>query len=561
MASGITRDLNTGSEVVAASADQMLVAERMKRLGLSPRQVELSRLYAFFRTQQHDDCATAWDGSPHTDTLARASIVSSAALPNGYQDIGGQLEPLPLRFRRPSVPCHLCKLIVSRFTGLLFSEQQNPMWKVPGDVETEAWIQAVTEDRGLWAMMGHARDMGGAIGTAVPGFKIIDGRVVFEDLDARWCFPTFDPKDPRQLLKIEIRYMYPQDVRDEQTGEWREENFWYLRIIDREVDCLWKPQAVGDGASEPDWDNPLNVAEMHRHNLGFVPYEWIPNIEVSGDIDGDSDCLGSYDYFERIGELDSQIHGGAIRNADPTPVVASDGNLTKVAQGSKNAVKLEKGGTLTFAETNGTSLEAAAKESDRLEDKALQVAECVLADQRTTDGASVTATEINKRTAAMFAKASRLRTQYGARGVVLLMNKLVRAARKLDQGRQAGPDESDGEGNRILPGTTIRSSITVPPKVGDDGKLQDHKLGNVRGAQLKLVWPPFSQPSSQEVLQDVQATVQARGGRLISAVTATRKIASAFHVENPQAELAEIQKEPPPPDLAGQSLQELNEGR
>jgi hypothetical protein len=59
----------------------------------------------------------------------------------------------------------------------------------------------------------------------------------------------------------------------------------------------------------------------------------------------------------------------------------------------------------------------------------------------------------------------------------------------------------------------------------------------------------------------VQATVQARGGRLISAVTATRKIASAFHVENPQAELAEIQKEPPPPDLAGQSLQELNEGR
>jgi hypothetical protein len=560
MSSGVTRDINTSNQVIGASADMKLVNERLKRLGLSPRQLELNRLYAYFRTQQHEDCATAWDGSPHVDTMARASIVTQTSLPPGFTDESGQLEPLPLRYRRPSVPCHLCKLVVSRFTGLLYSEAQDPTWKVPGDPDTEAWVQAVSDSYGLWAMMMHARDMGGAIGTAVPGFKLVDSRVVFEDLDARWCFPTFNPKDPRELVKLEVRYMYPMDVRDPVTGQWREEKFWYLRVIDRTTDCLWKPVPVGDGSLEPKWDDPSTVDQSYDHNFGFVPYQWLTNLEVAGAIDGDPDCLGAYDYFDRIGELDSQIHGGAIRNADPTPVVASDGNLQSVATGSKRAVKLEKGGTLTFAETSGTATEAAAKESDRLEDKALQICECVLPDQRQTNRSSMTATEVTKRAAAMFAKASRLRTQYGARGAVPLMGKLIRVSRQLEAGRPAGASEVDASGTPIPPGTTVKSAIAVPPKV-DDGQLVAHKLGNVQGVQLSLVWPPFDRPTPQDTAQTVQATVNARAARLISGVTATRQIAADFHIDSPRAELAEIGKEPSPPDLAARSLGELNEGR
>lgn len=562
MPSGITRDLGAGRRVVEASADQQLVDERVKRLGLSPRQIELNRLYSYYRTQQHDDCVNDWDGSPHADTLMRASIVASPSMPVGYQDISGGLDPVPLRFRRPSVPCNLVKVIVSRFTSLLFSEQQNPTWKVEGDPQTEDWIQSVSDTYGLWECMAATRDLGGGMGTGIPGFKIINGAVEFETFDARWCFPTFDPKKPTEMVKLEIRYMYPKDVQDPETREWTEEKFWYLRIIDQNTDCLWKPQPVGDGSAEPDWANPANVADLRRHEFGFVPVEWIPNQRVAGDIDGDPDCLGCYDYVDRIGEIDSQCHGGAVRNADPTPVIGSDGTMSNVRMGSKNAVKLEKGGTMAFAETSGAAIQSASTESDRLEAKVLRTAECVLPDQESTEGGPATATEIHKRTGAMHAKASRLRTQYGNHGAIPLMQKIIKVARKLAQGKPAVEGDTDERGQPVAPGMTIKGTIKVPPKF-EDGKLTPRVLGNVEGAQLKLMWPPFSEPSPQDTVQIAQATALLVTSGIITKKTATRKVAPHYDIEDVNAEVAQAEKEKPkmPADLGARSLTELNQGR
>jgi hypothetical protein len=367
MASGITRDIGAAAQVVGAVADQQLVNERMRRLGLSPTQVELNRLYAYFRTAQHDACVIGWDGDPHLDAVSREGVASSQVLPAGYEDVGKNLSNLPLKYRRPSVPCHLCHVIVSRFTDLLFTEQQAPAWKAAGDPLTESWVQSVTKAAGLWATMMLARDMGGAMGTAIVGFKIIASKVLFESFDRRWCFPTWDPKKPGQLAKLEVRYMYPKEVRNPDTGTWEEKKFWYRRTVDHEADCLWKPQEVGDGSTEPNWENPETVEELVRHDYGFVPIEWIQNKPVTDDMDGDPDCLGCYDYFDRVGELDSQCHTGSARNADPTPVLASDGDFSQVKLGSQSAVKTEKGGSLAYAESTGSSIDIAAKQSDRFQ--------------------------------------------------------------------------------------------------------------------------------------------------------------------------------------------------
>ena len=562
MASGITRDIGAAAQVVGAVADQQLVNERMRRLGLSPTQVELNRLYAYFRTAQHDACVIGWDGDPHLDAVSREGVASSQVLPAGYEDVGKNLSNLPLKYRRPSVPCHLCHVIVSRFTDLLFTEQQAPAWKAAGDPLTESWVQSVTKAAGLWATMMLARDMGGAMGTAIVGFKIIASKVLFESFDRRWCFPTWDPKKPGQLAKLEVRYMYPKEVRNPDTGTWEEKKFWYRRTVDHEADCLWKPQEVGDGSTEPNWENPETVEELVRHDYGFVPIEWIQNKPVTDDMDGDPDCLGCYDYFDRIGELDSQCHTGSARNADPTPVLASDGDFSQVKLGSQSAVKTEKGGSLAYAESTGSSIDIAAKQSDRFQKKALQLASCVLPDEEDADGAAVTATEINKRTASMYAKASMLRQQYGNRGVVLLMQKLVTVARKMAKGSQIGEDIVTASGQRILAGTIVKSEIELPPKKSDDGKLVAEALGTVPCVMLELVWPPFSQASAADTLQKVQGTSQARLAKIITLDTAVRHVASDFNIDNPKAEIEALKKEPQPgADLAEQSLRELNEGR
>ena len=547
MASAIHRDPAAGERLTNAVAQQDLVQEQMRRVGLSQRQVELNRLYSYARAAQHETCAMDWDGSPHPTAVDREGIVSSSFLPQGWKDPGGNLDALPLRYRRPSVPCYLGKVIPTRFTALLFSEQQHPQWKAPGFPETEAWVEAVSTTYGLWSKMALVRDMGGGMGTAIFGFKIIKGRVMFEEFDARWCFPTFDPADPGQLEMLEVRYMFPQESLDTFTGKWREDKFWYRRIIDKKVDCLWKPQLVGDGTQEPNWKDPSTVASMVEHGFGVVPVEWVQNVEVTGDIDGDPDCHGCYDYFDRIGELDSQSHKGAVRNADPTATISSDGNFAEVKMGSDSVIKLEKGGTAGFLETQGSAVKAASEEADRLRGKALEIAECVMPEQDDREGGPVTATEMVKKTAAMYAKASRMRQQYG-KAVASLMGKLVRAAQKLDQATAVGDQ-------------IVRQTINLPPKM-DGQKRGAYTLDPVQDVQLKLEWPPFAEPTPGDTLQTAQATVLLTGSGIITKKTATRKVAPHYNIEDVDAEVAQAAKEKPVmPDLAAQSLTEMNQMR
>lgn len=548
MASAIHRDPAAGERLVNAVAQQDLVAEQMRRVGLSQRQVELNQLYSYARAQQHDTCALDWDGSPHPTAIDRQAIVSSNFLPQGWKDPGGNLDPLPLRYRRPSVPCHLGKVIPARFTALLFGEGTHPQWKVPGLPNTEAWIEAVSHSYDLWSKMTLVRDMGGGMGTAIIGFKIIDGEVVFEEFDARWAFPTFDPRRPGLLSMLEIRYMFPQETMDPQTGKWREDKFWYRRIIDTKSDCLWKPQLVGDGTQEPNWKDPATAASIVDHEFGFVPVWWIQNIEVTGDIDGDPDCHGCYDYFDRIGELDSQSHKGAVRNADPTATIASDGNYSTVQMGSDQVLKMEKGATAGYLESQGTAVKAASDESDRLRSKALEIAECVMPDQEDREGGPVTATEMHKKTAAMYAKAARMRQQYGSKGLVPMMTALVKVAQKLSTATVVGD-------------AIVRRPIKLPPKM-DEQQMGAYQLDPSDNAQLKLEWPPFAEPTPGDTLSTAQATVLLVGSGIVTKKTATRKVASHYNIEDIDAEVAQAAKEKPVmPDLGAQSLSELNQGR
>ncbi|HJX52879.1 MAG TPA: phage portal protein [Polyangia bacterium] len=547
MASAMHRDPAAGERITNTVAQQELVQEQMRRVGLSQRQVELNRLFSYARAAQHDACAIDWDGSPHPTAVDREGIVSSSFLPQGWKDPGGNLSPLPLRYRRPSVPCHLGKVIPARFTSLLFSEAQHPQWKAPGFPETEAWVEAVSTTYDLWSKMELVRDMGGGMGTAIFGFKIIKGRVMFEAFDARWCFPTFDPEDPGQLQMLEVRYMFPQETLDTFTGKWREDKFWYRRIIDTKVDCLWRPQLVGDGSQEPNWKDPTTVASMVEHGFSFVPVEWVQNVEVIGDIDGDPDCHGCYDHFDRIGELDSQCHKGAVRNADPTVTISSDGAIPAFNAGSDEALKLEKGGTASFLETQGSAVKAASEESDRLRGKALEIAECVMPEQDDHEGGPITATEMVKKTSAMYAKASRMRQQYG-RAIVSLMGKLVRATQSLSKATTVGDQ-------------IVRQTVLLPPKM-DGEKRGAYQLDQEPDVQLKLEWPPFSEPTPADTLATATATNVLVLGGIITKRTATRKVAPHFNIEDVDAEVAQAAKEKPATqDFGMQSLNELQQGR
>ena len=135
-----------------------------------------------------------------------------------------------------------------------------------------------------------------------------------------------------------------------------------------------------------------------------------------------------------------------------------------------------------------------------------------------------------------------------------MLEKLIKAARMLGQ----ATIQKDANGQ---PGI-VRQAITLPPKMEGE-KKSAYALDEDQNAQIELVWPPFSTPSAEETGQVATATVALKNAGIISARTATRKVAPHYDIEDVDAEIIQAKKDAPaaPADLAGRSLGELNQGR
>lgn len=527
MSSGTPYESNAGRNMSSAAGDAMGM-DRIRRLGLSPRSQKLSRYYAFYRCCNYEARQVSWDGSMRMDPLSHEGIASGNPIPPGFYDAG---QTTPLRFRKPTAPYNLTKVIVDRFTSLLFSQRRHPQLRVLGDMLTEDYARALADTARLWPAMIRARSMGGAIGTSIAGFQFANGRPMVEVHDARWCTPEWADRYSFKLASIEKRYQYPIEERDPETGAWTDVAYWYRRVIDMESDTVWKPIPVG-GGDEPHWSNPDNIMSSVRHNLGFCPVVWAQNLPVEDDVDGDPDCHGVFDMIEAIDTLLSQADRGVIANCDPTTVIIGPDKLAEVAKGSMNAMKLTSG-DMKYLEMTGSGPKAATELAEIFRNRALEVAQCVL--ENTQQGGARTATEIERMYASMISKADVLREQYGEHLVRPVVEMMLRAARA---GTRPYKDEATG--------AIIRGGINLPPRIekrGDKQFLIERKLGPRTENFVELQWPGYFEPPLADVDMATRAASSARTAGLIDAETAAKFIANYFAVEDVQAVLEKAKQE------------------
>lgn len=521
--SSATRTMSdAGRSIIGADAPRVMT--RVARLGMSPRQQMLNRYWAHYRCSNYEARRVDWDGRERVDPVSHEAIATAGFIPPGFYDAGATF---PLKFRRPSCPYNLVKVIVDRFTGLLFSERHHPQIRVEGDPDTEDFINALAESARLWPAMIQARMFGGGTGSAAIGFQFLEGRPIVEVHDPRWVFPDFKDRATQELRGIEKRYQYPIELFDHERGAWVEVPHWYRRVINESVDILWKPIPVGEG-EEPDWENPALVANMVEHDFGFCPVQWIQNLPVVDDIDGDPDCLGIYDMVETIDALLAQANRGIIANCDPTVVIVSPDNLAEVAKGSNNAIKLTQG-SAQYMEISGSGPKAAQEYADKLRTYALEVAQCVL--EHPEAPGSRTATEIERAYSSMLAKADVLREQYGERGIKPLLEKMLKAAKQVVTPR--------AEGEAI-----VRGALLLPDRIEKDAAGQvtrnPRRLGP--GGVLKLQWPGYFEAGLSDVNTAVQAATNAKAAQLIDDEHATKFVAEYFNVEDVPAMMQSMEE-------------------
>jgi len=473
--------------------------------GLSQRQLRLNHLWSHYTGNSYDARRVDWDGSEVLDHLEHEVVARAGFVPPGFFMAG---KDLPLKFRKPTAPYYLVRVVVERFTGLLFSQKRHPKIAVPGDRDTEAWIAAFAKATRLWARFISARRLGGAMGSVAIGFKFVRGQPFVEVHDPRWCFVELDP-DTGDVATFEKRYTYPHEERDV-DGELVERWYWYRRVIDRETDTIWPRVPVDQG--EPQWGQERRVQAIH--GLGFVPVAWIKNTDNPDELDGIPDAHGIYDQVCAIDALQSQAYRGILANLDPTLKIKTDAEVPgEVRKGSDNAIVLGAGDDAGYLEITGTGIKLAHEQATRTREQALEVARCVL--DTNFEGPARTEAEVKGNFSAMLEAADELREQWGEEGVRRLLVLVLRAARKLAKG--AATKRADGATE------LVRSVVRLPgnPKLGSS-------------EEIEIVWPDYFTPSAQDALTATQAATQAKDGGLIDQETATRHVAQYFGVEDAQ---------------------------
>jgi len=202
--------------------------------------------------------------------------------------------------------------------------------------------------------------------------------------------------------------------------------------------------------------------------------------------------------------------GVATGNCDPTVVVTTDAQMGEVKKGSTNALKLPAGGSASYMEMTGTGIIQAREQAELYKEMALEVAQCVL---EQPDGQK-TATEVERNFAAMLARADTFREQYGEMGVKRLINMVLVAAVQLTR-------------PRAIDGVITRFEIKLPRTQAG----QEQKLG--KGPyQAQLQWPPYFEPSLDDVNKAVTAATGAKMSTLIDDEHAAKFLAPYFQVED-----------------------------
>lgn len=498
---------------------------------LTARQRRLEWLWSFYRCRAYDGRATAWDGSRARDPVEHEVVAQTGSIPPNWNDLGGAMTEVPLQFRRPLVSTHLVRVIVNKFTGLLFSAARAPTVRVLDDPITQEWVNGMLADTRYWHRWKFARAFGGSMGAVGMGFRFVRGLPVLETHDPRWSYPTWADRDTGELASFEKKYAYSREEADpDNPGSTLVIWYWYRRVIDRSTDTVWQDvPAVAEG--EPPWAR-IRPTSTRRHDYGFVPVVWVQNMESEEDVDGQTDVEGVHQNQQEMDRLMSQATHGTIKNCDPTPVVKTGGDEEEGQQpfnrgeplrkGSDYGIELERGGDAKYLEMTGSGTESALKLVDKIRAQSLELARCVV--DTNFDGPARTEKETETNYSSMIEAADELRVQYGD-GAKRLIRMILDATRM-----KAARTELRGE-------EVVREVVELTPAVVREpgGAMSTVRREPGEGVVLELAWPPYRSYSLGDLEAAVEAVTKASVGGIIDRATGTRFVGPYMRMEDPEA--------------------------
>lgn len=442
---------------------------------------------------------TLYDELPHPFSMEK--------LPSG--------EYIQLDKRRPSARTRICRTVVNDAVSLLFSEGHFPAVECADEKTRDALTQVIAEAK-LNAVMIEAATMG-SVGSAAVLMRVLRGRVFFQAMATAYLTPDWDPEAPDTLVKVTERYKVKGEVlvasgyaipADKTSEEW-----WFQREWDASAETWYLPQSKDDATKgvAPVVDATRTV----RHELGFVPIAWIRNLPGGDTTDGAPTFpLEAIDTQIEADYLLSQGGRGLKYQSDPTLHIKEpafgDGAIVK---GAANAIITSAEGDAKLLEISGDSAEAVMAWVKGLREIALE-------------GAGGNRSNADKLSAAQSGRAlemlhqtliwlaDKLRISYGEGALLELLQMVVRASAKL-------------------------------PLVNKKGQQLDEMS---QDKDVSLRWPQWFAPTYADLQTQATTLDVLRQSGLLSQKTAVKTLASGYDITDPEDEIRQIEKDPPPPN-------------
>jgi hypothetical protein len=265
--------------------------------------------------------------------------------------------------------------------------------------------------------------------------------------------------------------------------------------------------------TSPDGKDWALLGTPVNHDLGYCPWVWIRNEPVLNEVDGKPDFDEQWDNLEQLDYILSQGSVGVRVNCDPTLVLKMDGDGTVVGTGSMTAIVLSPDPTrqedAKLLETTGKGGEIALAYAAAVESSILEDTRIVLDEGKAQNSPQRTATELVKRTQAMYEHAADLRQVYGP-AAEKLMEMLLTIIRKY--------------GVADLP--EAFADLDLP--ASDD---------------VDLEWSSMVQVSATEQAQMVTTFAMAIDKGILSRQTARTRLASTLGITDVEAEAQLVEAE------------------
>ena len=414
---------------------------------------------------------------------------------------------IPIDKRKPKIIFPFAKIFSDRVSSKLVGASTFPKFKIEDDEEAEFFLNNLVVPGSFFRakMLGVAKDL--ILRTSsFARFKFSDGNVQIMRYNSNYCYPEFD--NSGGLEKVDIKYVYKTNETDSSSGQMIKR--WYKESLTKNTDILYDNPVYKEN-SEPVFE----VVESAEHNLGFVQGEWF---RVGDDIhspDGEDDPI-IYQMTEFIDAINYNLSlSDQAVNYGTEPQLAISGMDTEDAESLiKSATKtwlLGREGKADFLEIGGSGVSNARDQRDDYLKMFQHIARVVLLDPE-----------------------KMAKNAQSGKAMEVMHGPLVELINELRPWMEKG---------MIGMLQKISTTAILLNLQGFETQFLMPKGWQPQSLNIKSIWPPIFELTTQDKQQIVSIGLQAASGNVISRDTALRWIQSQgvdFGVDDYELEVQKV---------------------